>query len=318
MRVSAYTCQEGRLTSMDPSGDLSEAMWIDLFKPGKADYERIKELGILIPRLRDVEQIEPSQRLQRIGETEMITVLLSTPFSGTRSPGTRGFGPVIFLLHKDRLVTVRYHGEDLWHGFTLDNRSTPADVLVALLSLGMGHMADVIEFWDRALERLSQEVFEAPEAANSAQLKQAIRTAGALGDDLSFVRLNLLIIRRALAHLDEVRADGRAQLSRKQAQKRLDRDLEALTVHTDYLSGRVTLAIDATVGLISLAQNDNARIFSVVATIFLPATLIASIFGMNFDVMPLLHLAHGFDISLLLMGAAAAVIVLLFVYRRWL
>ena len=116
----------------------------------------------------------------------------------------------------------------------------------------------------------------------------------------------------------QVRADGRVPITRRQMLKRLDRDVEALTVHADYLTGRVNLAIDATVGLISLHQNDNARVFSVIATIFLPATLIASIFGMNFEVMPWLHWPHGFESSLILMVVAAVAIVLTFVFRRWL
>ncbi|WP_138465643.1 CorA family divalent cation transporter [Poseidonocella sp. HB161398] len=314
MTISAYRVEETGLRSLDPKGDLSEAMWIDLYNPGKADAERMRSLGFEIPRLKDMGQIEPSQRLTRKGEADMLTVLLTEP----GGDGDESFAPVTLMLDATRIVTVRFHGPNLWNGFSLARRFTPGDVAVALIALGVGHIADVLENWDRELDKTAQQVFRDEAMEEAAELRGLIRATGRMGEALSDIRLNLLILRRTLVHLEQLRAEGRVEFSRKQGLKNADRDVEALTVHADALNGRVSLAIDATMGLISLTQNDNARYYSIVATIFLPATLIASIFGMNFEDMPMLHWLAGFELSLVLMVGSSLAIFLFFLLRRWL
>ena len=96
------------------------------------------------------------------------------------------------------------------------------------------------------------------------------------------------------------------------------RDITALEVHADFLSQRVALATDSTLGMINLAQNMTVRIVSVVAALFLPPTLIASIYGMNFEVMPELQWVAGYPFALALMLASAIGTYLFFRWRRWL
>ena len=96
------------------------------------------------------------------------------------------------------------------------------------------------------------------------------------------------------------------------------RDIQALEVHADFLSGRVSLATDTTLGMVNLEQNKTVRIVSVVAALFLPPTLIASIYGMNFRVMPELAQAWGYPVALGLMVGSAAVTWAYFKWRGWL
>lgn len=312
MSTACYAQCDGRLRTLEPQA-LEAAMWIDFHNPGRADRERMGELGIDLPRPEELESIEPSARLYRGDTGDVITVNLS-------EPGERGetFGPVSFILHGAQLITVRYHSPQLWYGLALTDIGSKGDLLAALLTLSVGHIADALEARDRRLDRLTNQVFAQSAKTSPARLRRLIRESGRMGEELSEIRLNLLILRRALVHLDQLRSESRISFSGKAAMRNLDRDVEALTVHADYLGGRVTLAIDATVGLISLAQNDTARIYSVVAVLFLPATLIASVFGMNFADMPMLGSDWGFDIALLLMLVAAAAIFVLFLIRRWL
>ena len=95
------------------------------------------------------------------------------------------------------------------------------------------------------------------------------------------------------------------------------KDIQALGVHADFLSSRVSLATDATLGMISLAQNDTVRILSVIAALFLPPTLIASAYGMNFVNMPELSRPWGYPAALLLMIGSAAVTWIILKWRRW-
>ena len=86
----------------------------------------------------------------------------------------------------------------------------------------------------------------------------------------------------------------------------------------DFLSARIGLVADATLGMISLDQNANIRLFSVVAVFFLPPTLVASVYGMNFHAMPELDKPWGYPAALGLMVASAALTFLFFKWKKWL
>lgn len=186
------------------------------------------------------------------------------------------------------------------------------------IDCAVGRIADVLEAGDRMLDRLTQEVFNRTEDIRPGELRHLIRASGRIGEDLHETRLNLMILRRALVQIVQLRTENRLAMEHRSGLRNLDRDTGALTVHADHLAGRVTLAIDATVGLISLAQNDTARVYSLVAVLFLPATLVASIFGMNVASMPMPAWAEGFEVSLVIMEAATVVFLLPLFFWRWL
>ena len=113
-------------------------------------------------------------------------------------------------------------------------------------------------------------------------------------------------------------ADKKADPGMKAIAKGLQRDISSLEVHCDYLATRVAQATDATLGMINLLQNVTVRIVSVVAVLFLPPTLIASIYGMNFHVMPELDQTWGYPAALGLMVLSAAGTYLFFRWKKWL
>ncbi|GAB1362155.1 hypothetical protein MASR1M32_13910 [Rhodobacter sp.] len=100
--------------------------------------------------------------------------------------------------------------------------------------------------------------------------------------------------------------------------KGLMRDIQALEVHGDFLTNRIAMTSDLALGMISVEQNTATKILSVVAVIFLPPTLIASIYGMNFAMMPELALSWGYPLALGLMLASAIGTIVFFRWRRWL
>jgi magnesium transporter len=73
--------------------------------------------------------------------------------------------------------------------------------------------------------------------------------------------------------------------------KTTQRDVASLTDHASYLSNKITFVLDAMLGIVNLEQNDIIKLFSVTAVVLMLPTLIASIYGMNFKVMPELDLA---------------------------
>jgi magnesium transporter len=100
--------------------------------------------------------------------------------------------------------------------------------------------------------------------------------------------------------------------------KTLSRDVLALADHASFLSSKTSFMLEATLGLINIEQNDIIKIFSVAAVAFLPPTLIASIYGMNFHFMPELDWKLGYPLALLLMVASAVIPYLYFRRRGWL
>jgi magnesium transporter len=87
--------------------------------------------------------------------------------------------------------------------------------------------------------------------------------------------------------------------------------------HTRFLSGRIIFILDATLGMISIEQNQVIKLFSVMAVILLPPTLIASVYGMNFKYMPELDWLLGYPWALGLMAIAALVPVIYFRRKGW-
>src|SRR5262249_14178899 len=100
--------------------------------------------------------------------------------------------------------------------------------------------------------------------------------------------------------------------------KTMQRDVASLTDHASYLSNKITFVLDAMLGVVNLEQNNIIKLFSVMAVVLMPPTLIASIYGMNFKAMPELEWAHGYPMALVMMLAAAIVPYWIFKWKKWL
>ena len=98
----------------------------------------------------------------------------------------------------------------------------------------------------------------------------------------------------------------------------LVQDVRSLTDHTTFISDKITFLLDATLGMINIEQNAIIKIFSVAAVAFLPPTLVASIYGMNFDLMPELKWEFGYPLAITLMILSAVIPFFYFKRRGWL
>jgi magnesium transporter len=98
----------------------------------------------------------------------------------------------------------------------------------------------------------------------------------------------------------------------------MQRDVASLTDHASYLSNKITFVLDAMLGVVNLEQNNIIKLFSVMAVVLMPPTLIASIYGMNFRDMPELGWDLGYPLALLAMVAAAVVPYWIFKLKKWL
>lgn len=316
----AYRPDQTRLVRLAPPADLSQALWIDLYRPLAGQLAEVAQLGLAPPTLADMEEIEISNRLYREGGADYMTVVLPG-LSESKAPTS---GPVCFILSPDRLVTLRHHAPRPFE--TYPERAdkvgpgcdSPERVFLGLIEEIIGRMADILESIGRGLDEVAAGVYQGgTQGLRSDLLQAALERVGREGDLLGRVRLGLLTVERAVSFFGQSLA-SRADQALRPVVKGLMRDLQALEVHADFLGARLALTSDATLGMINLLQNVTVRIVSVVAALFLPPTLIASAYGMNFAHMP--ELAHplGYPMALFLMLTSAVGTYLFFKWKRWL
>jgi magnesium transporter len=235
--------------------------------------------------------------------------------------------PVTFILSGHRLVTVRY---DIPKPFALvENklaRSAAAgingeSVLLELLDAVIDRCADILERAGADVDAVSHAIFEPEGAARTGHAKRysdILIAIGRKGDLTSKVRESLVSIGRLVtfvtAEADAVKwsKEMRAQL------KTMQRDVASLTDHASYLSSKITFVLDAMLGVVNLEQNNIIKLFSVMAVVLMPPTLIASIYGMNFKLMPELEWEHGYPIALIMMLFAAVGPYVFFKWKKWL
>ena len=316
----AYAPANRGLARLGQAAELGEALWIDLYRPLDSQVAAVAELGLEVPTLADMEEIEISNRLYREGGVDYMTVVLPG-LSTTKAPMA---GPVTFILSPARLVTVRHHAPRPFETFPERAEKSVAGcgsaerIFIGLLEEAIARMADLLEGAGRALDGVSATVFATGTPKSDAALQGTLELVGQQGELIGRVRLCLLTLERALSFFGQTLDDRPAGEALKPVVKGEMRDIQALAVHADFLSARVGLAVDATMGMINLAQNTTVRIVSVVAALFLPPTLIASVYGMNFRVMPELDLPWGYPMALLLMLGSAVATYLFFKWKKWL
>ncbi len=310
---------KGLLQLPDPS-PLEAAIWVDLYRPLPEQEQQVRALGIDVPSLADMEEIEISNRLYRENGIDYMTVVLP----GMSASQTPISGPVCFALSKNRLTTIRHHAPRPFETYpkradkTGPGCSTPSRVFLGLMEEITGRLADLLESAGTALDSVMRDVFLNGEMATDEFLHNALRQIGREGDLIGRVRLSLLTIERAIGFFGQSLEDRGESDALKPMVKAIQRDVQALEIHADFLSSRLGLATDTTLGVIGLAQNTTVKILSVVAALFLPPTLIASAYGMNFANMPEVHWRYGYPMALGLMVVSAVGTYLFLKWKKWL
>jgi magnesium transporter len=307
-----------RLAPLGAGKPLTDALWIDLYRPQPEQVAQVTALGIEVPTLEDMEEIEISNRLYREGEIDYLTVVLPGQ-SPTKEQIT---GPVTFILSATRLVTVRHHAPRPFETYP-----TRADkvglgcgdadrLFLSLIEEIIGRLADLLEGTGKSLDATTRRVYG--EDMREAQFRDVLKGLGQDNEAIGRVRLSLLTIERAISYFGQTVPQRLRSEGLLPSVKGLMRDITALEVHADYLAGRVAMTTDATLGMINLGQAQTTKIVSVVAVVFLPPTMVATVYGMNFKVMPELSWAFGYPMALGVMLASAVGAWAYFKWRGWL
>jgi magnesium transporter len=234
---------------------------------------------------------------------------------------------VTFILKETALVTVRYAEPKAFSAFAVRAQRPDAacltgeDAMLGLIEAMIDRIADALERVSNQVDGISRDVFRKKAGNASKQtrnLQSIIEQIGREGDLLSMVSEGLISMVRLLTYHTAAAEGGRKASRPRQRAKSLQRDAVSLSDHTARLSSKINFLLDATLGLINLEQNQIIKIFSVASVVFLPPTLVASIYGMNFQLMPELDWAVGYPWALGLMVMSAVLPYLYFKRRGWL
>lgn len=300
------------------------ATWIDLDEPTRDEDALVERcVGVQVPTREDMSEIEPSSRLYEQNGTLYMTL---TALRGVEE-GRPSSEPIGFVLTHDRLVTVRYATPKPVRAFQHHARRDPALVhshltaFYSLLDAIIDRLADELEDVGVEIERISAHIFTARADARripAGRLTALLTRIGRAQTLLAKVRETAVSTARLLSFLS-----GSAQLKADQAGAIADRfaslatDVHSLVDHSSFLNDNLTFLLDASLGLISVEQNAAMKVFSWVAVVLMPPTLIAGVFGMNFRHMPELEWAYGYPAAIALIVTSAVLPFWILKRRGW-
>ncbi len=305
-----------------------DVVWIDLLEP-TAEEDRAVEryLGIAIPTREDMADIEPSELLYHEDGARYLTARLVYR-ADTEDPG---ISACTFILKQNTLVTVRYENPKPFGMFV--NRAakpggcgfTAEEVMAGLFDTIIDRAAEVLQQTGDRIDAISRRVFAiGPQeqrrkaARRSDEYSETLRALGLHGDLISKVRESLVSIERVLLYLSVAYRTVKVPVEIREQVRTTLRDLQSLEEHASFQTSKIQFLLEATLGLVNLEQNNIIKLFSVMAVIFMPPTLVASIYGMNFRLMPELEWPWGYPMALAMMVVAAVAPFLFFRWKRWL
>ncbi len=309
---------------------MKKAVWIDVYQPSEQE-EIIVDMAFSIdlPTHREMQDIEVSRRLYKADNALFMTATILTK-ADTSQPESSA---VTFIFSDNRLITLRYAEPSPFEIFRQERESelgrydSGQRILDGLIDAIIERVADVLEKTGAALDGISQDIFRPGAGKKGAaddphekerkprDLEEVLRRLGRCSDLLSRLRESMAGLGRLLSFFIASQKDLPPDLA--DHLRTLSHDLQPLGDHASFLSQKVNFLLDATLGLINIEQNAIIKIFTVAAVLFLPPTVVGTIYGMNFEAMPELKWAFGYPLAIGLMIFSAIVPFYIFKRRGW-
>ncbi|EIJ71929.1 MULTISPECIES: magnesium/cobalt transporter CorA [Pasteurellaceae] len=315
--INAFALENSRLSRLDEEdiASLNTAIWIDLVEPTLEEREILQDgLEQSLASFLELEDIEASARFFEDEDG----LHLHSFFYCEDEDDYADLASVAFTLRDGRLFTLRDRDLPAFRLYRMRSRyqrleeCNAYEVLLDLFETKIEQLADVIENVYSDLEKLSHVILDGKQGE---AFDDALATLTEQEDMSSKVRLCLMDTQRALSFL--VRKTRLPANQLEQAREIL-RDIESLQPHNESLFQKVNFLMQAAMGYINIEQNKIMKFFSVVSVMFLPATLVASTYGMNFDFMPELHFKYGYPMAIGLMIMAGLTPYIYFKRKGWL
>lgn len=325
--IAAYAFRSGRLGRLSFEGPAPppDALWIDLFIPTDAEERAVEQvIGIDVPTREEMAAIEESSRIYREDRAIVLTAVVVDGVARGRPSRAQ----ITFVLTPEHLVTLRYVDPQPFK--TFDNRiqrlgagmNSPARIFLALLDGIVERGADILELTAAELNDVSVRLFleeetrrKKPSRAED-EMQVVLKRLGRKNMTLAFLRESLMTLERIASHARTASLPGDGGVASEL--KRLQRDLNSLAVYEAELSSELRYLHEATLGLVNLAQNRIIKVFSIASVLFLPPTVVGTVYGMNFRHMPELEWSFGYPLALGLMAVSATIPILWLRRKGWL
>jgi len=300
------------------------AVWMDLFKAEPAEIALVEDhTGLTVPMLDDLRRIERSS--QMVAEKQMLC--LSAPVLANADSDHPSLSYIGLILTPKVLITTRFTELKVFKT-TADRvcgagaAPSSTEVFVNLLEALIDREADLLETARGYLDDISHQVFR----AKADGVKTAIRSGGVLratlqklgriGDRISMIRESLMSVGRIAPFAREmgkswIDADKRERLTAIAA------DVDSLNLFVEHLFGKVQFLLDAVVGLIGIEQNDIFKVLTIWSVVGIAPTLVAGVYGMNFQNMPEYHWKYGYQYGLGLLAVTTILPLIWFKWRKW-
>jgi magnesium transporter len=328
--LKAYACLAGALNNVELHNlAAADAVWFDLENPTPEDYAFVtRETGLPLPDQEDLTEIENSSRVSAKGPVLTLSMPILTRADNGLQANVCGF-----VLAPDRLVTLRFAPSKAFEDFFAQPHATGAPgepqsafIFAGLLETIVDRQADALEKLRTDLDALSRRIFHrrvevkgrerAHRRRAEAELQAMLITLGRDYDTLSFLRDSQLGVARLASYVQVTAAwlpvpvAGRLQSVYK--------DVSSLNEFSTHLTDKVQFLLDATLGLINIAQNSLIKVLTIVSIVGIPPTLIAGIYGMNFKDIPELSWSFGYGYAWGIMVLSAVLPLLWFRRKGWL
>lgn len=296
--------------SLETSEDRNSVIWIDMVLPSSSEVKTVEELfDIKFPTKQESEEIELSSRYWE--ENNRIEINSYFLINDLKDPVNE---TVSFILQGNLLISVRYKQLASFNVFSKKLLASPREykngysIFCQIIDIRIDADADIIEDLSKNIAHIRKQAFS-DEIDNENILEQM-----SMFEDLNMkIRENLTDKQRILNSLlkSQKFADDKSDLPI------MLKDIRSLIEHTNFNFERLDYLQNIFVGLLSVEQNKVIKIFTIVNVIFLPPTLIASIYGMNFDIMPELHWDYGYIFSIGVMILSSITPILIFKHKGW-
>ena len=299
------------IEALESNEDKSSVIWIDMLLPTIEEIRAVENMfDMNFPTKQESEEIELSSRYwEENNRIEINSYFLindnNSAFNET----------VSFILQGNLLISVRYKKLQSFDTFTKKLLISPREfktgysIFCQIIDIRIDADADTIENLSKEITKIRKHVFT-DYSNDDEEILEKISTF----EDLNMkIRENLTDKQRILSSL----LKSQKFVDDKHEIPVMLKDIKSLIDHTNFNFERLDYLQNIFIGILSIEQNKVIKIFTIVNVIFLPPTLIASIYGMNFDFMPELHWEYGYLISIVFMVIASITPILIFKKKGW-
>lgn len=300
------------LTEIPQNINLNNILWIDLMSPTEDEKQWTENtFNIHFPSKQEMEEIEISSRYWEDEET----ITINAYFLVHEAEGAKN-ETVTFILTLNTLITIRYRELRTFSEVVKRIMSNPRHfedgyyILASILDIRIDSDADTLEFITKEITKLSRLVFTGIDIT-----QQILESISYYEDYNMTIRENLMDKQRLLSALLK---SYKVPKPLREEFRIMIKDVNSLIDYANFNFDRLDYLQNTFLGLLNIEQNKVMKIFTLMSVIFLPPTLIAAIYGMNFQYMPELGWKYGYPLTLILMVLSAITPLYIFKKKGWL